>query len=108
MGEKERPLPKPKSGCLGKLTTLAVFAGLVGLGGALYTISQPQDLSDITGYGPSAVGKDSRNLKAVLKNATEGGYPLKLSEEEINLYLRDTLEFEQGGLLAEWVKLEAP
>lgn len=106
MGEKKEAPPKPKGGCLSKLATLVVFVGLIGLGAAIYFIAQPQDLSDIAGRGPAAVGKESRNLKAVLKNATEGGYPLKLTEEEINLYLRDTLAFKQDGALAEWVKLE--
>ena len=106
MGEKKEAPPKPKGGCLSKLATLVVFVGLVGLGAAIYFIALPQDLSDIAGRGPAAEGKESRNLKAVLKNATEGGYPLKLTEEEINLYLRDTLAFKQDGALADWVKLE--
>jgi len=106
MGEKESPPPKAKGSCLGKLTTLVVFVGLAGLGAALYFIAQPQDLSDIDGRGPAAVGKASRNLKEVLKNSSEGAYPLKLTEEEINLYLRDTLESKQGGFLEEWVDIE--
>ena len=106
MGEKESPPPKAKGSCLGKLMTFVVFLGLAGLGAALYFVAQPQDLSDIDGRGPAAVGKSSRNLKEVLKNSSDGAYPLKLSEEEINLYLRDTLAFKQAGFLGEWVDIE--
>jgi hypothetical protein len=104
--EDRLPPPRREGGCFSKLMKLGIFLSFVGIVAALYEISQPQDFSDIDGRGVAAEGKDSRDLKAVLKNATDGGYPLKLSEEEINLYLRDTLEFEQGGLLAEWVELE--
>jgi hypothetical protein len=106
MGEKESPPPKPKGSCLGKLMTLVVFLGLGGLGAALYFVAQPQDLSDIEGLGPAVIGKSSRDLKEVLKRSSEGGHPLELTESELNLYLRDTLEFKQEGALAEWVKLE--
>ncbi|MGE9269722.1 MAG: hypothetical protein ACQKBU_02880, partial [Verrucomicrobiales bacterium] len=66
----------------------------------------PQDLSDLEGWGDPAASKPSRDLKKVLANAIEGGYALKLSEEDLNLFLRDTLVHEQGGLLAEFVDLE--
>ena len=42
----------------------------------------------------------------VLRSAVERGYDLKLSEAEINGWLRKTLVSKQGGLLAEQVKLE--
>ena len=71
-----------------------------------FRISQPQDLSDIEGRGPGAVGKPSRDLKAVLANSLKGGYKLTLTEEEINLYLRDTLKSRQGGFLESQVSID--
>lgn len=85
---------------------LVAFVGLGGLGAAGYFVSQPQDMSDIEGRGQEAVGRSSRNLEGVLSKALKGGYELNLTEEDINLYLRDTLEMKQGGFLGEWVKLE--
>lgn len=88
-----------------KLMTLCVFAGLVGLGVALYFIVQPQDLSDLDGRGPESADGSPRDLKTVLQKSLEGGYELKISEEEINLYLAETLEAEQGGLLGGQVEI---
>lgn len=104
--EEQETLPEPKRSCLGKLASLFAFAGLIGLGVALYFIAQPQDLSDIEGRGAAAKGLRSRDLKEVLASADKGGYPLTLSEKEINLYLRDTLAMKQGGKLAEQITLE--
>ncbi len=38
---------KPKGGCLGKLFSLLVFVSIIGLGSALFFVSQAQDLSDL-------------------------------------------------------------
>lgn len=103
---EEGKTSKRKGGCLGKLATLFAFAGLGGLAAAMYFIAQPQDLSDIAGRGPGAVGKQSRDLRVVLQKAHESGYALTLTEEEINLYLRDTLSARQGGMLADHVTLD--
>lgn len=97
---------RSSGGCLRRLMVLIVFLGLAGLGAAAYFVAQPQDLGDIDGRGPAAVGKPGRNLLAVLRNSLKDGYELSLSEEEINLHLRDTLAMEQGGLLAKWVSLD--
>ncbi|MGB6221421.1 hypothetical protein [Haloferula sp.] len=105
MADKEKA-PEPKSGCVGKLAVLFLLAIIGGLATALFFISQPQDLSDIAGYGARAEGKDSRNLKSVLENSLKGGYELTLNEQDINLYLRDSLEVKQGGLLASEVSFE--
>ncbi|MEP4079878.1 hypothetical protein [Haloferula sp.] len=105
MADKEKA-PKPKSGCVGKLAVLFLLFIVGGLAAALYQMSQPQDLSDIDGCGPGSVGKSSRNLKRVLANSIKGGYELTLSEEDLNLYLRDVLKVKQGGLLAEQVKFD--
>ncbi len=97
---------KPRSGCLGKFLTLFAMAGIGGLGVALWFLFQPQDLSDIAGIGPASASKSSRNLQAVLKSSVERAYPITLSEEEINLYLRQTLEAKQGGLLGSAVEFQ--
>jgi len=97
---------KRKGGCISRLATLFAFLGLAALAAALYFIAQPQDTSDIEGVGPGAVGKRVRDLKVVLEKSREDGYPVTLSEEEINLYLRETLESKQGGLLADQVSLD--
>lgn len=68
---------------------------------AVWFVWQAQDLSDIKGLGAGSRGKGARNLKAVLKSSVDRAYPVTLSEEEINLYLRQTLEAKQEGLLAE-------
>jgi len=106
--DKNPPPPKPKGSCLGKLTALFSFAGVAGLGVALYFITQPQDLSDIKGRssGLTAAPK-ARDLRAVLQNSIDKSYPLPLTEEEINHYIRQTLATRQGGKLGTQVSLDA-
>ena len=106
MGDKDGGAAKKKGGCLGKLATLVAFLGLAGLGAAIYFISQSQDLSDLDGRGPGAIGKRSRDLLEVLTNAADRDYDVSISEEEINLFLRDTLSSKQGGILADQVKIK--
>ena len=98
--------PKPKSGCVGKLAVLFLLLIVGGLAAGIYQISQPQDLSDLAGCGPRSVGKTSRNLKSVLTNSIKGRYEVSLNEEDINLYLRDTLKVKQGGVLASEVSFD--
>jgi len=94
---------KPKGSCLGKLVTLVALGGVAGLAAALFFVGQAQDLSDIKRGAP---GRQARDLRAVLKNSVDRGYPLTLTEEEINLYLKQTLAAKQGGLLGEAVTLD--
>ncbi|MFC7337133.1 hypothetical protein ACFQY0_08085 [Haloferula chungangensis] len=96
----------PRSSCVGKLAGLFLLLIVGGLGAALFQISQPQDLSDIAGYGPRAEGQSPRNLKGVLANSLKGNYELTLTEHDLNLYLRDTLKVKQGGYLASEVSLD--
>lgn len=104
----EEKQEKPRGSCLGKLVALVSFAGVAGLGAAVFFISQPQDLSDLKGIGPATAlnGARARDLKEVLKNAVDRSYPLTLTEEEINLYLKQSLAAKQGGLLEKSVKIE--
>ena len=106
MGEKKEAPERKKKGCMGRMLVFFVFAGLAGIGAALYFISQPQDISDIDGRGPLAVGKRAPNLKLRLKNAVKDGSVVRLSEEDLNLYLRDTLLAKQGGMLADHVEIK--
>lgn len=104
----EEKQEKPRGSCLGKLVSLLTFAGVAGLGAAVFFVAKPQDLSDIKGRGPAAGlhGGKARNLKAVIDNAVQRGYPLTLTEEDINLYLKETLVAKQEGRAAESVKIE--
>lgn len=104
--EKQDP-PKRRGSCLGKLATLITFAGVAGLGVAVFFIAKPQDMSDLKVTSPSASTARSRDLNQVLKKAVqEGSYSLPLTEDEINLYLKQTLNAKQGGALSEWVKID--
>ena len=104
----EEKQEKPRGSCLGKLVSLFAFAGVAGLGAAVFFIAQPQDLSDIKGAGPASAlnGGKARDLREVLKNAVNRGYPLTLTEEEINLYLKQSLAAKQGGGLEKFVNIE--
>ena len=110
---KKTKAPKSGGGCFSKLLLLILLAAAVALGSAVFFVVQPQDLTDIGGYGPVPVAGPERDMKAVLKNAITRSYPLTLSEAEINQWLARTVETKQGGFLAEkvtlnhlWVRLE--
>lgn len=105
MANDTQETPKPRGSCLGKLVSLFTFAGVAGLGVAVWFIFQPQDMSDLKGTGVSSSGTKARDLRQVLKNAVNQSFPLSLTEEEINLYLKDTLEAKQAGLLEPFVTI---
>jgi hypothetical protein len=89
-----------------KWLVLILLTSVCGLGIALFFMAQPQDLTDIAGYGPPLKTTPARNLKTVLQNAIDRGYPITLTETEINQWLGRTLVAKQGGLLAGNVSLE--
>ncbi len=104
---------KSGGGCLGKFLFLVVLLSAGMLGCALFFITRPQDLTDIGGYGPQGKAAPVRDLKTVLKNSVTRGYPVTLTEAEINQWLGRTLTTKQGGLLAAnvtldrvWIRLE--
>ena len=105
---------KSGGGCLSKLLFLILLVPCIGLGTAVFYAVQPQDLTDLGGYGPAAAKPGTeREMKAVLKNAINRSYPLTLSETEINQWLARTLVAKQGGFLEGkvtlkrvWVRLE--
>lgn len=107
--------PKSGGGCLSKLLFLILLVPCIGLGVAVFYAVQPQDLTDLGGYGPATAKPEAeREMKAVLKNAISRAYPVTLSETEINQWLARTLVAKQGGFLEGkvtlkrvWVRLEA-
>ncbi len=105
--------PKSGGGCFGLLMKLAMLVFLVGLGAAVFFISQPQDLTDIGGYGPAAALAQRRDIKTTLQSSLDRNFEVILSEEDINGYLSRTLASKQGGLLGKnvtldgaWIRLE--
>ena len=107
MADEKNQSPKSRSSCLGKLVSLFTFAGVAGLGVAVWFIAQPQDLGDIKGTSPvAASGAKARDLRVVLRNAVNQSFPLSLTEEEINLYIKQSLAPKQGGLLEKFVTIE--
>ncbi len=103
---KSSKAPKSGGGCLSLLVVLVLLVGALGLATAVFFIIQPQDLTEIGGNSPAIKGGPERDLKAVLKNSIERGYPLALSEAEINRWLARTLTLKQGGSLAGNISLE--
>jgi hypothetical protein len=104
---------KSGGGCFSKLLLLILLAAAGGLAMAIYSALQPQDLSDLKSPAPAASPVPERDVKVVLKNAIDRGFPVTLQEAEINQWLGRTLVAKQGGLLAEkvtfdrvWVRLE--
>ena len=94
---------KPKGSCLGKLVAMVALTGVAGLGAAVFFMARPQDLSDIKGISGTS---KSRDLRAVLQSAVDRGYEVTLTEEEINLYLKQTLQAKQGGMLEKFVSFD--
>lgn len=105
MADEPQVKMRHKGSCFGKLVVLVAFGGMALLGTCVFFIAKPQDLSDIKGRGPTL--EKARDLKVVLKNAIDRGYPLTLTEQEINLYLKQTLAARQGGLLEKAVELKS-
>jgi hypothetical protein len=100
-------------GCFSKLVLIILLVAAGGLAMAIYSALQPQDLTDLKNPAPVANPGPERDVKIVLKNAIDRGFPVTLRETEINQWLARTLEVKQGGLLADkvtfdrvWVRLE--
>ena len=77
-----------------------------GLMSAVYFVTQPQDLTDLGGYGPATKAAPVRDMTAVLQSAIDRNYAVTLSEAEINQWLAANLVMKQGGFLSEQIKLE--
>lgn len=103
--------PRPGGGCFSKLLLLILFGATAALGSAVYFIAQPQDLTDLGGYGTVSKITPTRDLKQVLDNAVEKaaanrGYAVTFSEAELNDWLARTVVAKQGGLLGTGVSLD--
>ncbi len=92
------PRPKIPLSLNEKLIRLTILVGCFAIVLVIYTILQPQNLSDIDGYKSST--SSSRNLHEVLSKALEGNYSVTLTEAEINQMLQNELVVKQGGMLA--------
>lgn len=92
------PPPPPRPGCLQRLMGSILFLSAAGLAVALYFVSRPQDLSAVGGYGEEAPAS-ARDMRALLRNSLDRGFPVTLTEQELNAWLRASLEARQGGLL---------
>ncbi len=92
-------------GCFSRLFSSFLFLISIGLAVAVYFATQPQDLSDVKGYGGISTNRP-RDLGQAIRNAAERGYDLPLSEEDLNRWLAATLAMKQGGVLETSVKLE--
>ena len=104
--QKESNPPKSGGGCLGTLVVLFVLAGGLVLLAAFFFIAQPQSLTDIGGYGPTAKAARGRDLKVVLQNSIDRRFAVTLTETELNQWFAQNLTTKQGGLLASQVSLE--
>lgn len=112
--EKQQQTPAtPPRGCIPRLTVWLLLAAAVGLGFALYYVSQPQDLSDIQGYRPETRALLRRDIQKMLQESLDRSRPVTLTEGQINDWLRGVVQAKQAGLLADkvslsgvWVRLE--
>lgn len=96
--------PRRRS-CLGRLLFMILFVISVGLSLAVFRVTQPQDLSDLTNP-PKSDRPTGRDMQAVLKNSLDRGYAVTLSEAELNEWLGRTLTTRQAGVLREKAKLD--
>jgi hypothetical protein len=97
--------PENRGGCVGKVFGLVVLVLLAAVAFGVLAIFKAQDLTDLEGYGESDEAQ-GRNLKVVMEDALERGYTAKITEEDLNRYLRRTLAVEQQGALAGNVELK--
>ncbi|MEI6676264.1 MAG: hypothetical protein WCO57_13915 [Verrucomicrobiota bacterium] len=105
--------PAKPRGCFSRLIVLGLLLAAVGLGFAIYVMAQPQDLSDIQGYGPTVRAKQARDIKMMMEVSKSRSYPVTFTEGELNQWLLGVLKEKQGGLLADkvtldgvWIRLE--
>lgn len=93
-------------GCFSKLILFVLLVMATGLATAIYSAVQPQDLSDLNSPPPVANPGSQRDIKMILKNAIDRGFPVTLKESELNDWLARTLVAKQGGFLEGKVTLE--
>lgn len=89
-----------------RLLSSLVMLLILGFAVLLVMIFRPQNLSDIrTGTDPLQP-MVARDLNKVFAESTNGAYAIRVTEEEINAYLAQTLELKQAGVAPGFVRLE--
>lgn len=96
---------RPRRGCFMRLISAIFLLGLVALIVAAVYAFLPDDLSDVSGI-EEPPRPPVRNLSEVIKSSLQRGYPITLSEAEINRWLAHTVTATQGGLLDDYVKFD--
>jgi hypothetical protein len=81
-----------------KLFRLFILVVCFGVIAVIYTIFQPQNLSDIDGYKTAST--PPRDVREVLSKAVEGNYSVNITEADINQMFQSQLKAKQGGALS--------
>jgi hypothetical protein len=102
-----------KPGCFSRIVSLIITVVFFGAGVCIFLVAQPQDLSALKEAASASAPASTREMKAVLQNAIDRGYPVPLTEAQINQWLGRTVVGKQGGPLKldtvfknVWVKLD--
>lgn len=85
---------------------ITVMLLIVGFAVVLVAIFRPQDVSDIRTGADPVHPMVARDLNKVFSESISGAYAIRVTEEEINAYLAQTLELKQEGAAAGLVHLE--
>lgn len=102
---KDKPKPQRTSALL-RFMRVPVVILILLFACVLVAIFRPQDISDIsTGAHPTDPFV-ARDLNKVFAESIQGAYPLRITEEEINAYIAQTLEAKQGGAASGFVRVE--
>jgi hypothetical protein len=103
--ERKVPSPPTRKALFFKNLFFLSLLGLVGIGLLASLSFDPQDLSDIDGYAEdsSALIPGGPDLANLLENAARNKNGVRITEEQINSYLRRTLIFEQEGWFKSFV-----
>ena len=104
--KRERKAPLTRKETFFKNLFLLSLLGLVVIGSLAYLSFDSQELSDIEGYiqDPSGLAPAGLNLANLLENAARNKNGVRITEEQINSYIRRTLKFEQDGWFAGFVE----
>ncbi len=87
---------------------MLALLSLLLLGVLTWFTFEPQDLSDIDGYGDTSnplLGFGGRDLGEVLEEAFRNGERVRITEKEINRYLVRTLKARQEGVFGDYVDI---
>ena len=90
------------------LLRLFIFGVLLAIGLCVYQAWVPVKLSSVQGYFsiPGEIAQSAPDLGRLIKRAQAGNYPLVLSEEDINRYLKKVILGKQAGPLGVLARYE--